>query len=264
MKGPENQKEIHIPDEMMEVLKGKQLESVGILAGGIAQDFNALLSIIIGNISLARMEVVPETKIYKLLAEAEKASLQAADLAEKLITFSGGGWLVRREERLPTILEELLQSGALDDRLSYKLDIPYGLSPIFVDEGQLRQVFLNILHNAAEAMPDGGEIVIRAENVSLRNPRFGTLQAGNYVKVKIEDQGRGIPPEHMDKIFDPYFTTKDNLNQQGMGLGLAISYSIIKKHKGHIAVKSIEGQGTVVTLYIPAFTIDHKENPIRL
>lgn len=256
--------EIPVPDEMMEILKDKKLESVGILAGGIAQDFNALLSIIIGNISLARLEISPDDKIYKLLVEAEKASVQAADLAEKLVTFSSGGWVIRREERLLPILKEILASGALDDRVSYKMDIPDDLGPIFADEGQLKQVFLNLLQNAAEAVPQGGEVYIQAESIFLEKPAYGSLQPGKYIKVTIKDQGRGIPGEHLDKIFDPYFSTKDSLSQKGMGLGLAICYSIIKKHKGHIKIESEVGIGTTVYLYLPACSEHNNQEPIGI
>ncbi len=236
-------------------LKGAEdkLKSVGILAGGIAQDFNSLLSIIIGNISLARMDIPPGDRVYDLLLESEKASCRAADIAEKLITFSEGGWLIRREEDLEEILHEVIESHALHARLSFRINIQRGLPSIFVDEGQFQQVLLNILLNAAEAMPEGGEVRITALPVTIEHGDIRALKPGGYIKMAIKDHGPGIPKPHLDKIFDPYFSTKNSVSQLGMGLGLSICYSIIKKHEGWIAVESEEGAGVTVYLYIPVF-----------
>ncbi len=232
----------------------EKLESVGILAGGIAQDFNSLLSVIIGNISLARMEVPPGEKVYDLLLESEKASCQAADIAEKLITFSEGGWLVRREERLAGLLQDVIGSLFFSSGILWHTDLPADLFSIFVDEGQFKQVLCNILHNAADAMPDGGELRIRARNITVDKDENPALKPGKYVKVLIKDRGRGIPKKDIDKIFDPYFSTKNSVNQKGMGLGLSICYSIIRKHGGWIKVESEKGVGTSVHIYIPAFS----------
>lgn len=247
-------------------LKGaeEKLESVGILAGGIAQDFNSLLSVIIGNISLARMEVPPGEKVYDLLLESERASCQAADIAEKLITFSEGGWLVRREERLSTILKEIIYSSTLGSRVSFNINIPKNLSTIFVDEGQFKQVLLNILLNAADAMPEGGEVGIHAKEISEEEVDVPALKPGQYVKLTIKDQGPGIPKENLDKIFDPYFSTKNSLSQRGMGLGLSICYSIIKKHEGWITVESEEGVGTTVCLYVPVFSEEREKDTLNV
>lgn len=244
----------------------EKLESVGILAGGIAQDFNSLLSVIIGNISLARMEVPPGEKVYDLLLESEKASCQAADIAEKLITFSEGGWLVRREERLVTLLDELVASHSLKVRpgISFKTQLPLALSSIFVDEGQFKQALLNVLLNAADAMPEGGEVRIFAAAITVEHGDIPTLQPGQYVKLTIKDQGPGIPNKYLDKIFDPYFSTKNSLDQRGMGLGLSISYSIIKKHEGWIDIESEEGAGTTVYIYVPVFTDESEKKALNV
>jgi len=262
--GKDKKKNAVSTDVSIEIIREKKLESVGILAAGIAQDFNALLSVIIGNLSLARMEAPPGERLHRLLEEAEKASLQAADLTQKLITFSSGGWLVRREERLPMIIGEVLNADIFDKRYHVIPDIPIELPTIFADEGQLKQVFLNLLMNAVEAMPQGGEICVRAREITLKDHEVDALVAGRYVIVKIQDQGRGIPKEDMDKIFDPYFSTKHILSQRGMGLGLSICYSIIQKHKGHITVESGAGQGTSVALYLPVFTDDMEQDPLAI
>jgi len=247
-------------------LKGAEnkLESVGVLAGGIAQDFNSLLSVIIGNISLTRMEIPPGEKAYDLLLEAEKASCQAADIAGKLITFSEGGWIVRREESLSSLLKESTDGSSLKSRISFTLDIPFALPPVFVDEGQFKQVLQNIFLNAAEAMPEGGVLRISAAALRIENDESLPLQPGEYVRLSIKDQGTGIPPEHLNKIFDPYFSTKNSLTQRGMGLGLSICYSIIKKHEGWIAVESEDGVGTTVYLYVPVFIEDIEGNAINI
>ncbi len=246
-------------------LKGAEdkLESVGILAGGIAQDFNSLLSVIIGNISLTRMEIPPGEKAYDLLLEAEKASCQAADIAGKLIIFSEGGWLVRREESLSSLLKESIDASSLKSKISFTLIIPPAFPPVFVDEGQFNQVLQNIFLNAAEAMPGGGVVRISARTFKVENDEFPPLQPGEYVRLLIEDQGTGIPQEHLDKIFDPYFSTKNSLTQRGMGLGLSICYSIIKKHEGWITVESEAGAGTTVYLYVPVFNENIEKESIN-
>ena len=244
----------------------EKLESVGILAGGIAQDFNSLLSVIIGNISLARMEVPPGEKVYDLLLESEKASCQAADIAEKLITFSEGGWLVRREERLAAILDELAASNSLKSRsgIIFKTHVPFVLSPIFVDEGQFKQALLNVFLNAADAMPEGGEVKISAADVTVEPGDIPALQPGRYVRLRIADKGPGIPKKYLNKIFDPYFSTKNSLDQKGMGLGLSISYSIIKKHEGWITIESEEGTGTTVYIYVPVYSEEKERNALNV
>lgn len=262
--GKDKKKDAVCTDVSIEIIREKKLESVGILAAGIAQDFNALLSVIIGNLSLARMEAPPGERLHRLLEEAEKASLQAADLTQKLITFSSGGWLVRRQERLSTIVGEILQTDIFDQRFNVIADIPVELPSIFADEGQLKQVFLNLFLNAVEAMPQGGQVRVWGREVSLKSNEVDALVAGRYVIAKIEDQGRGIPREHMDKIFDPYFSTKHLLSQRGMGLGLSICYSILQKHKGYITIESEEGQGTTATLYLPAFSDEMDQDPLAV
>jgi len=254
--------ETDIPNEVEDFVRSEKLKSVGVLAGGIAQDFNALLSVIIGNITLARMEVAPGDKTFKLLEEAEKASLQAAELAERLITFSNGGWLVKREEKLSTIFADIKDSYKLDTNVEYVFDIPRTLPTVFVDEGQIKQALLNVLKNSAEALSPGGRVYVKARKVELRQLEYGVLQPGEYIMVIVEDQGKGIPKDDMGKIFDPYFSTKDSVSQMGMGLGLSICYSILEKHKGHVTVESEPGRGTTVILYIPVFDEEKSRDPV--
>jgi PAS domain S-box-containing protein len=247
-----------------EILKSKKLESIGILAGGIAHDFNNLFSVIMGNIMLALEEVSPKKKVYNFLVKAEEISLKAVDLASKFITFSRGGWLKRGKVTLSDLLKNSRNSvpPGTKENISYEINIPKNLMPIYGDEEQLDQVMQNLFLNACEAISrcnyDGGEdesgkISVRADNMRVNAESKLLLKKGEYVKVLIEDNGIGIPQRNIEKVFDPYFSTKDKMNQKGMGLGLTICYSIIKKHGGHITVESQEGKGTAVTLYLPAF-----------
>jgi len=231
-----------------ELSRVQKLESLGILAGGIAHDFNNLLGAIMGNISLAMLDVDPENSAYQQLAKAEQASFRAQDLTRQLLTFSRGGAPVKKIITLPGIITEAAGLSLRGSRVLHELSIAADLWPVEADEGQMMQVFNNLLINADQAMPAGGIIRISAGNVTLGSGDVPALAAGRYVRVSVSDQGTGIPREHLGKIFDPYFTTK----QKGSGLGLAATYSIIRKHDGHIIVASELGKGTVFHIYLPA------------
>jgi PAS domain S-box-containing protein len=243
-----------------EIFKGKKLQSIGVLAAGIANDFNNLLSLILENIKQVKNYISPGTNVYKNLIQSEKAALKAADLARKFISFSPGGWLQREKLTLGSLLKDVLDSepGLRKANVSYDIDIPNDLALIYGDKGQLNQVLQNLLLNAAEAIeaaPEGKEglISIKAENTTINSKNQFQLKPGNYLRVLIEDNGTGIPGENMDKVFDPYFSTRDKVTQKGMGLGLTLCYWIIKRHDGHIQVQSQPGKGTAVLLYLPAF-----------
>ena len=231
-----------------ELLKAQKLESLGILAGGIAHDFNNALTGILGNISLARMFVNPEDKISRRLAAAEKATLSAQNLTQQLLTFSMGGAPVKRITSIAVLLEESTAFALRGSNVRCECSIDKDLWPVEADEGQISQVISNLIINAQQAMPEGGIIKVIAENITIDAGNPFLLESGKYLKISIEDQGIGIPEEHLTKIFDPYFTTK----QKGSGLGLATTYSIIKNHSGHIAVESKLSVGTTFYIYLPA------------
>jgi PAS domain S-box-containing protein len=231
-----------------ELSRVQKLESLGILAGGIAHDFNNLLGAIMGNISLAMLDVDPDNSAYKQLAKAEQASFRAQDLTRQLLTFSRGGAPVKRIIMLPGLITEAAGLSLRGSRVLHELSIAADLWPVEADEGQMMQVFNNLLINADQAMPAGGIIRIAAGNVTLGPGEVPSLAAGRYVTITVSDEGTGIPREHLDKIFDPYFTTK----QKGSGLGLAATHSIIRKHDGHITVESELGRGTAFHIYLPA------------
>jgi len=231
-----------------EILKAQKLESVGVLAGGIAHDFNNLLTAILGNISLAKMCADPETKALDRLADAEKACELATGLTQQLLTFSKGGAPVKKTASIVQILTESAGFMLRGSNVKCEFTLQNDLWAADVDEGQMGQVINNLIINADQAMPDGGVISVTAENVTIDDSDLLPLPAGRYIRISIQDQGEGISPQNMPKIFDPYFTTKE----RGSGLGLATVYSIIKSHQGHLDVESTEGVGTIFRLYLPA------------
>lgn len=231
-----------------DLIKAQKLESLGVLSGGIAHDFNNILTIIMGNISLAKVQIGLEDHAWKLLTEAERASKRAQDLTQQLLTFSKGGKPVRKVVSIAELLHETISFALSGSSILPELLISKNLWPAEIDEGQISQVINNLIINAQQAMPAGGTIEIKAENVSLDTSRKFPLRFGKYVRITIKDNGTGIAPEHMPKIFDPYFTTK----KQGSGLGLTSSYSIIKRHKGHIMAESTPGEGSTFVIYLPA------------
>lgn len=232
-----------------ELLKVKKLESVGVLAGGIAHDFNNILAAILGNINLALMDINLETETRKRLTEAEKASIRAKDLTQQLLTFSKGGEPVKETTSIPKIIKDSAEFVLHGSNVACQYTIPDDLRLVNIDKGQMSQVIQNIIINANQAMPEGGIIHVTCENIdSLTDENALLPHQENYIKITLTDSGIGIPTGVIDKIFDPYFSTK----QEGSGLGLAISHSIISKHNGHISVQSTPGVGTTFTIYLPA------------
>jgi two-component system cell cycle sensor histidine kinase/response regulator CckA len=228
-------------------------ESIETLAAGIAHDFNNLLLVILGNISLAKTNLTHEDWVFDRLIDAERASMMTKDLIQQLITFSKGGELSKRAMVITPLIMEVTHSTLGSTNIKGKYIMSDDLYPVEIDEGQIRQVMHIILGNAREAMPQGGTVTISFENVRITRGDYLPLNDGDYVKISLQDEGLGIKKEHLERIFDPYFTTKDVGSQKGVGLGLAIAYSIIKKHSGHIAVESSVGGGTTFHIYLPAY-----------
>lgn len=241
--------------EESELIKSRKMESVGILAGGIAHDFNNLLTIIIGNITMLKIKLgKKDPQIYNFLEKVEQASTQAAELAHQFVDFSEEGGLLRKKITLTSLLKNAIDLSPEIRHIPCHISLPPDLDPISGDERQLRQVIINLLLNAHEASFDQNEtITITAENTSLDETNAFSLAKGNYVKISVIDRGKGIRPELVEKIFDPYFSTKDTVTQKGLGMGLAICYSIIKKHEGHIAISSQVEKGTIVEIYLPVY-----------
>lgn len=236
-----------------ELLQRTKLETLGTFAGGVAKDFDNLLTAILRNVFLAKISASDEDKMLENgLAVAERAGLQAKELAHRLITFAQGGYPVRKLQPVGPILQETMQKVLGNtSAISVKISIAPDLWPCEVDAAQIKQVIENLLTNAKEAMPDGGTLELIAENTTT-GTNIRSLGQGNYVRIVVKDTGIGIPRDNLSRIFDPYFTTKKTKERGGIGLGLAICDSIIKYHNGLISVESIVNSGTTFSVYLAA------------
>ena len=232
-----------------ERLTTSKLESLGTLAGGISHDLNNILTVISGNIGLAQVEAPPDAgSLLSFLSKAGQAAQHAAHLSSQLLTFSKGGAPLKRVVSISGVLGHAAEFSLYGSNLRADIDIPVDLWKSEVDPGQIEQVVNALLLNAREAMPDGGTVRISAHNVVLEEKAGTPLPAGRYIKVMIADRGEGIPEELATKIFDPYFTNKPT----GSGLGLSISYSIVKKHGGILHLENSSREGSTFTFYLPA------------
>ncbi|MBN1309585.1 MAG: response regulator [Chitinispirillaceae bacterium] len=244
--------------ESAEELRLQKLESLGTLAGGLAHDFNNILTGIIGNISIAKRTDTDRSAAFESLENAEAAAFRARRLTGQFLTFSAGGVPVKEVTALGELIENCSRFCLSGSNTAGAIEIETGLHPVDIDRGQIEQVLTNLLINAMQAMPDGGEVRISAENALVDGKQGLPLEPGMYVRVKVCDTGVGIPYQNLQKIFDPYFTTK----KQGSGLGLAAAHSIIRKHGGHIHADSDGQKGTSFTFYLPCSTrpLPHPES----
>jgi two-component system cell cycle sensor histidine kinase/response regulator CckA len=236
-----------------ELQLAQKMKSIGTLAGGIAHDFNNLLMGIQGNVTLMLDEHGPEHHDYEKLKHIEQYVQSCTTLTNQLLGFARGG----KYEVLPTDLNELIKNtsfmfGRTRKEIKIITQFQEDLRSVEVDPGQIEQVLLNLYINAWQAMPEGGELFIKTENVLLETPISQTYDVtpGNYVKVAVRDTGMGIDEKIRLRIFDPFFTTKEM--GRGTGLGLASAYGIIKSHDGIITIESEEGKGTTFYLFLPA------------
>jgi len=228
--------------------KGK-IESLGTLAGGIAHDLNNILTVISGNIGLAQLEAPSEEKnLFACLAKASQAAQEAAHMSSQLLTFSKGGSPVKKVVRMSELLAKSAHFSLHGSNLRAEMDIPPDLWTTEVDPAQIEQVINALMINAREAMLSGGTVDISARNIELENKPGALLPGGRYVKVAIADHGGGVPPDIATKIFDPYFTTKS----VSSGLGLSISFSVVKKHGGMLHLEQSSPSGAVFSFYLPA------------
>ncbi len=230
-----------------ELQKTQRLESLGVLAGGIAHDFNNQMTGITGNISLVKAMAKKDPKITSLLSEAEKAANTCKALARQLLTFASGGAPITEPINPEELIRDSVSFNLRGTTVESIIRIQNELWNISADPGQFRQVMSNLLINAIQAMPKGGTIRISAENTEIKDPG-GKITPGKYVHISISDTGSGIDPELQSKIFDPFFTTK----KSGSGLGLSTVHSIVKRHGGHIELKSEPGKGSTFSVFLPA------------
>lgn len=221
------------------------LEALGVLAAGVAHDFNNLLTVLSCTITLARTD---PTRAEHALEEAEDALKMASALTNRLLTLGKGGSPIKEPISLGELLVRSTELFLRGSNARHELVIPDDLWAVPADEGQLAQVVQNLIVNADEAMPDGGLIRVRANNITLSEGEHKALAAGDYVHLSVEDEGIGIPEEQLTSIFSPYVTTK----REGSGLGLAIIRSVVDKHDGHVRAVSRVGHGTTMHVYLPA------------
>jgi len=232
--------------------QAQKIEALGALAGGVAHDFNNLLTAILGNIELSQIYARNEDRINRNLTKAKKACIRAKDLTRQFIAFAKGA----NPEKKTGSLAKIIQDSSILALSSYKTEceflFPNDLWLVDFDNEQIRQVVSNLVINASEAMEEEGTVTVSAENVEPNSESSDDPEAGKQVRISIQDHGRGIPREVLDKIFEPYFSSKESVTQKGLGLGLSICYSIVEKHDGHIEVESEVGTGTTFHVYFPA------------
>lgn len=240
--------------------QAKKLEAIAELTSGIAHDFNNMLTSVVGYISLARMNLKVHDSAFNALEKAEKMAMRSSQLADTLITFSKGYNPVKNTLAIADFLMRSLNLTLSGSSIKFELTIPDDRLLVEIDEAQMGQAIFNIITNAREAMPQGGKLTVTIEEFKAKNRNTLNLKPGKYVKISVKDQGPGIDRAYLDRIFDPYFSTKQRGAQKGMGLGLSISHSIIKKHKGNITVESESGAGTTFYIYLPLLC-KHVEPP---
>lgn len=239
-----------------EFLKMQKLDSLGWLAGGIAHDFNNILTAILGNLSsgVSSLEAVSQTLSY--LSKAQRACVRAKGLTHQLLTFAKGGAPVKKICALDGIIRDSCEFASRGSNVSCRILISDNLHPADVDPVQISQVLNNLAMNANQAMPGGGSVSVHAENMHISQTNGLPLKPGEYVRIRVSDNGEGISDDVLPYIFDPYFTTKD----VGSGLGLATAYSIVKNHGGAISVTSKPGKGSMFSVYLPAS--QHSPEPV--
>ncbi|MEW6527251.1 MAG: PAS domain S-box protein [Spirochaetota bacterium] len=247
------------------IARTSKLESVGLLAAGIAHDFNNILTSVVGNLSIIKNKIHESSELYQHINDAEKASFKAKELTQQLLTFAKGGAPVKKVTSLSAMFKDIVTFVLRGSGVEFQFIIDDNLYNVEVDEGQISQVIQNIVINAREAMNDHGLLKIYARNVTDEDPIKAIIGKDNYIRISIEDNGPGIPNENIEKIFDPYYTTKPH----GTGLGLTVVYSIIKQHGGYIFVDSQPGKGTRFDIYLRATeknvaVIDDKSNEISV
>lgn len=242
-------------DLQEEIAPTRKLKSISILAEGIAHDFNNLLSVILGNISIATEDLKGKHSVLGFLKQAEKASHRAKDLANQLITFSRGEIPLKKTAPVIELIKDVIDLALADTGVSCNFSAPDDPFRVEYDPNQIKSAIVNVIYNSLEAMEKDGTLSVKAKNLTIKNQNQEPgllIDKGRYVKLSIKDDGVGIPEKNLPLIFDPYFSTKKRGLKKGIGLGLATTYSVIRKHGGHIRVESQEGTGSTFHIYLPA------------
>ena len=243
--------------------QSRKMEAVGTLAGGIAHDFNNILAIILGYAELASNDVPESNPISDALKEIFKASIRARDMIRQLLTFSRKA----EEERSPIDMAPIIKESmkmlrcAIPASVGFTLHISSDVYDVLGDAAQINQIAMNLVTNAADAMSEeGGILEVTLGNILLQKEKVcldRVLSPGSYVRLRIKDAGEGIEPEIMDRIFEPYFTTKQV--GKGTGMGLSVVHGIVKRNGGGLLVESEPGKGTVFEIYFPALEMKAEE-----
>ena len=231
-----------------ETLKAQKLEAVGTLAGGIAHDFNNLLTGVLGNIAMAKESTRHNTLVQELLDDAEHASLRARDLTQQLLTFARAGAPVKQPHNMARLLHHVIRSANRKSDVAVESIVPHTLWSAQIDERQINQAIRNIVARAVHVTPAGEEVHIIARNITVEGDELLPLTDGGYVEILIGDHGPAIPAERLSNIFDPYFPSTHDRDR----LGLAVAYSIVHSHGGHLSIDSTPANGTTFHVYLPA------------
>lgn len=234
------------------LIRKMKLEAMSVLAEDIVHDFNGLLSLSMGYLSLARLHMPPSHPVLELLDRTEETFIKTGELCSRLFTLIGEDRFCLRRVSLDALLLDSVRLFLKDSQLKSAFILAERLWTVRIDENRIRQVIFHLLQNARQAMPEGGQVTIRAENVFLKDSEKGELPSGAYVCWSIEDRGIGIDPDDLPRIFDPGFANWPGDCRRKSGWGLAACRSIISRHQGHIECRSKPGVGTTVTLYLPA------------
>jgi two-component system cell cycle sensor histidine kinase/response regulator CckA len=231
-----------------EALKIQKLESLSSFAGGIAHEYNNILTAIIGNLALAKMYAKPGYEVYDVLIEAEKASLRAKDLTSQLLSFATGGIQVKKVVFIQELLRDLVRLSVDSMNISCELTIPDNLWPVEIDEGQVGQAIDTLIRHAQQATPQDGRIKISAENMVISRSSALPLREGRFVMIAIEDRGNGMSEVELQTLFDPFSSGV----KKSSSLEFASAFAIVQKHNGHINAESHFGIGTTFRLFLPA------------
>ena len=235
----------------------EKLESLGLLARGFAHDFNNLLTVLMGNISLAQMKLPEGNEASDELASAHKAAVKAQGRVHQLLTFAKGGVPIRQRQSISPVLDEFLDSHDKVAKIDYSMSVPDDLPEVKIDAGQVKRLVANLVTNAEQAMvPAGGEIDIDVSLLAGASEQRAALpdgleldEANDYLLIRVSDTGSGVAESHLDKVFEPYFTTRGRDN--ATGIGLTVCESIARAHDGGIAIASEEGRGSTVSVALP-------------
>jgi len=238
----------------------KQFEAIGILAGGLAHDYNNLLQAVMGCVSVAKSCAEADSEAYTHLTMAESVANDAREISQRLQIFSGGGGGPMQKMSLEPLIISGVRAALGGAAVTPVFDLPPDLPQVMVDMTHVQLVITHLTVNAVEAMPQGGMLQVAARVMSISHESGLPLPPGDYVHITFSDTGSGIPPENLSKIFDPYFTTKKMGVNKGQGLGLSVCHSVIRKHGGLVSANNSSDAGATFDIWLPVADETGKEN----